>query len=101
MPPPGLDEAIEISKGHTLRLLSLPDFLDASIGKILKLRQKISAATASIKSVFGQEGTQQNACIFCQVDKLERLRERMVKVCDLFRDTDSTEFVIVTLRTVV
>ncbi|MCI20607.1 arsenical pump-driving ATPase-like protein, partial [Trifolium medium] len=22
--------------GHTLRLLSLPDFLDASIGKILK-----------------------------------------------------------------
>ncbi|PON35770.1 Arsenical pump ATPase [Parasponia andersonii] len=58
-PPPGLDEAIAISKviqflesqeysmftrivfdtaptGHTLRLLSLPDFLDRSIGKILK-----------------------------------------------------------------
>ncbi|RVW27539.1 putative arsenical pump-driving ATPase [Vitis vinifera] len=94
-PPPGLDEAIAISKasivrlafvislvmqflesqeysiftrivfdtaptGHTLRLLSLPDFLDASIGKILK------------------------------ADKLERLRERMVKVRELFRDTDST-----------
>ncbi|XP_065871758.1 ATPase GET3B-like [Euphorbia lathyris] len=117
-PPPGLDEAIAISKviqfleseqysmftrivfdtaptGHTLRLLSLPDFLDASIGKILKLRQKISAATSAIKSVFGQEGTQQNAA-----DKLERLRERMVKVRDLFRDTDSTEFVIVTIPTV-
>lgn len=25
-------------QGHTLRLLSLPDFLDASIGKILKVR---------------------------------------------------------------
>ncbi|KAF8775546.1 hypothetical protein HU200_002063 [Digitaria exilis] len=59
-PPPGLDEALAISKvmqfleaqeysmfsrivfdtaptGHTLRLLSLPDFLDASIGKILKV----------------------------------------------------------------
>lgn len=59
-PPPGLDEAIAISKvmqfvesqqysmfsrivfdtaptGHTLRLLSLPDFLDASIGKIMKV----------------------------------------------------------------
>lgn len=24
-------------QGHTLRLLSLPDFLDASIGKILKV----------------------------------------------------------------
>ncbi|KAL0407093.1 UNVERIFIED_CONTAM: ATPase ARSA1 [Sesamum latifolium] len=111
-PPPGLDEAIAISKviqflesqeynmftrivfdtaptGHTLRLLSLPDFLDASIGKILKLRQKISAATSAIKSVFGQEETQQNAA-----DKLEKLRARMIKVRELFRDTNSTEFVM-------
>ncbi|MBA0624446.1 hypothetical protein Godav_009804 [Gossypium davidsonii] len=117
-PPPGLDEAIAISKvmqflespqynmftrivfdtaptGHTLRLLSLPDFLDASIGKILKLRQKIASATSAIKSVFGQEETKQNAA-----DKLERLRERMVKVRDLFRDAESTEFVIVTIPTV-
>ncbi|KAH1230379.1 ATPase ARSA1 [Glycine max] len=100
-PPPGLDEAIAISKacilctGHTLRLLSLPDFLDASIGKILKLRQKIASATSAIKSVFGQEETRQNAA-----DKLEKLRERMIKVRELFRDTDSTEFVIVTIPTV-
>jgi arsenite-transporting ATPase len=83
-PPPGLDEAIAISKviqfleaqeysmfsrivfdtaptGHTLRLLSLPDFLDASIGKILKLRSKIASATSAIKSVFGQEVQQQDA----------------------------------------
>lgn len=117
-PPPGLDEAIAISKvmqfldspeynmftrivfdtaptGHTLRLLSLPDFLDASIGKILKLKQKISSATSAIKSVFGQEENRQDSA-----DKLERLRERMIKVRELFRDTDSTEFVIVTIPTV-
>ncbi|KAK0592435.1 hypothetical protein LWI29_019139 [Acer saccharum] len=117
-PPPGLDEALAISKviqflesqeynmftrivfdtaptGHTLRLLSLPDFLDASIGKILKLRQKITSATSAIKSVFGQEETREDAS-----DKLERLRERMVKVRELFRDKDSTEFVIVTIPTV-
>ncbi|KAK9283390.1 hypothetical protein L1049_011632 [Liquidambar formosana] len=117
-PPPGLDEAIAISKvmqflespeysmftriifdtaptGHTLRLLSLPDFLDASIGKILKLKQKLASATSAIKSVFGQGETRQDAA-----DKLERLRERMVKVRELFRDTDSTEFVIVTIPTV-
>ncbi|XP_054809183.1 ATPase GET3B-like isoform X2 [Prosopis cineraria] len=117
-PPPGLDEAIAISKvmqfleseeysmftrivfdtaptGHTLRLLSLPDFLDASIGKILKLRQKIASATSAIKSVFGQVATQQDAA-----DKLEKLRERMIKVRELFRDTDLTEFVIVTIPTV-
>ncbi|XP_061997254.1 ATPase GET3B-like [Rosa rugosa] len=117
-PPPGLDEAIAISKviqflespeynmftrivfdtaptGHTLRLLSLPDFLDASIGKILKLRQKISSATSAIKSVFGSEESNSGAS-----DKLEKLRERMIKVRELFRDTDSTEFVIVTIPTV-
>ncbi|KAE9451363.1 hypothetical protein C3L33_16775, partial [Rhododendron williamsianum] len=123
-PPPGLDEAIAISKarkdysviqfleqeqynaftrivfdtaptGHTLRLLSLPDFLDASIGKILKLKEKIASATSAIKSVFGQEQTQDDAA-----DKLKRLRERMIKVRELFRDTDSTEFVIVTIPTV-
>lgn len=118
-PPPGLDEAIAISKvmqflespqysmfsrivfdtaptGHTLRLLSLPDFLDASIGKILKLRQKITSATSAIKSVFGQETQAPEDA----AGKLEKLRERMVKVRELFRDTDSTEFVIVTIPTV-
>ena len=66
-PPPGLDEAIAIAKvlqftkdekfskftrivfdtaptGHTLRLLSLPEFLDKSIGKIVRLRQKLTSA---------------------------------------------------------
>ncbi|CAI9091119.1 OLC1v1026057C1 [Oldenlandia corymbosa var. corymbosa] len=83
--------------GHTLRLLSLPDFLDASIGKILKLRQKISSATSAIKSVFGQGDNNQQVDA---ADKLERLRERMIKVRELFRDTNSTEFVIVTIPTV-
>ncbi|KAM7532375.1 hypothetical protein LguiB_035785 [Lonicera macranthoides] len=117
-PPPGLDEAIAISKviqflespeyniftrivfdtaptGHTLRLLSLPDFLDASIGKILKLKQKISSATSAIKSAFGQGETRHDAS-----EKLEKLRERMIKVRELFRNTESTEFVIVTIPTV-
>lgn len=35
-----------------------------------------------------------------QAGKLEKLRERMVQVRELFRDTDSTEFVIVTIPTV-
>ncbi|KAH7542666.1 hypothetical protein FEM48_Zijuj02G0098300 [Ziziphus jujuba var. spinosa] len=53
--------------GHTLRLLSLPDFMDASIGKMMK------------------------------PDKLEQLKERMGKVRDLFHNSDTTEFVIVTI----
>eukprot|EP00252_Welwitschia_mirabilis_P025926 TRINITY_DN827_c0_g1_i2.p1 TRINITY_DN827_c0_g1~~TRINITY_DN827_c0_g1_i2.p1 ORF type:complete len:377 (-),score=80.50 TRINITY_DN827_c0_g1_i2:194-1324(-) len=117
-PPPGLDEAIAISKvmqfvespqyamftrivfdtaptGHTLRLLSLPDFLDASIGKILKLKQKLASAANTIKSVFGQGRENQES----PTDKLEQLKESMGKVRELFRDKDSTEFVIVTIPT--
>ncbi|CAA0815053.1 P-loop containing nucleoside triphosphate hydrolases superfamily protein [Striga hermonthica] len=123
-PPPGLDEAIAISKasaincfvmqfvesqelsrfsrivfdtaptGHTLRLLSLPDFLDSSIGKMMKLKKKIASATSAIKSAFGKGEPQQD-----NSDKLEQLRERMAKVRDLFRDTRTTEFVIVTIPT--
>ncbi|XP_024403984.1 ATPase GET3B isoform X2 [Physcomitrium patens] len=117
-PPPGLDEAIAISKvvqfmqapeyskftriifdtaptGHTLRLLSLPDFLDASIGKILKLKKKIQSAASAIKSVFGQENGSDKA-----TDKLEALKERMIMVREIFRNKETTEFVIVTIPTV-
>jgi arsenite-transporting ATPase len=119
-PPPGLDEAVAISKvvqfiqapeyqkftriifdtaptGHTLRLLSLPDFLDASIGKIIRLRQKLSSATAAIKAVFGQDDSAKGKNA---VDKLEQLKERMLQVRGIFRDTEATEFVIVTIPTV-
>ncbi|KAJ0102845.1 hypothetical protein Patl1_06061 [Pistacia atlantica] len=59
---------------------------------VSQLKQKLASATSAIKSVFGQEQTQQNAA-----DKLEKLRERMIKVRELFRDTEATEFVIVTI----
>ncbi|XP_074355496.1 ATPase GET3B-like [Apium graveolens] len=117
-PPPGLDEALAIFKvmqfadsqeyskftrivfdtaptGHTLRLLSLPDFLDASLGKMMKLKKKINSATSAIKSVLGKSEPQRDAS-----DQLEQLRERMVKVRELFRDRKTTEFVIVTIPTV-
>jgi hypothetical protein len=98
-----IDNFWTLMQGHTLRLLSLPDFLDASIGKILKvlhylnnispswffwwkqnfvsdslylgelyityhttstqLKQKLSSATAAIKSVFGQSGDGQDSAV--------------------------------------
>ncbi|KAI6669403.1 hypothetical protein NL676_004288 [Syzygium grande] len=117
-PPPGLYEAISISKvmqfvespdysnftrvvfdtaptGHTLRLLSLPDFMDASLGKMMKLKKKLASATAAIKSVFGKQEEQKDVS-----DKLDQLRERMRTVQDLFRDSDMMEFIIVTIPAV-
>ncbi|KAK4788182.1 hypothetical protein SAY86_019501 [Trapa natans] len=117
-PPPGMDEVVAISKvmgfldspaystftrivfdtaptGHTLRLLSLPDFLDTSLGKMMELKKKLASASAAIKSVFGKQDKQLDA-----PDRLEQLRESARKVRDLFRDPDSMEFIIVTIPTV-
>uniref|UniRef100_A0A7R9XZ74 ArsA/GET3 Anion-transporting ATPase-like domain-containing protein n=1 Tax=Micromonas pusilla TaxID=38833 RepID=A0A7R9XZ74_MICPS len=118
-PPPGLDEAIAISKvvqfikdekyakftrivfdtaptGHTLRLLSLPDFLDKSIGKIVRLRQKLTSATDAVKGLFGVDDGKQDEA----VAKLEKLKAQLQEVKDLFRNEKTTEFVIVTIPTV-
>ncbi|KAK4385961.1 ATPase ARSA1 [Sesamum angolense] len=78
-------------EGYTLTTI-LPDLLDDRLGKYCKLRQKISAATSAIKSVFGQEETQQKMLL-----TLEKLRERMIKVRELFV-TQLSELVIVNLR---
>ncbi|XP_052184110.1 ATPase GET3B-like isoform X2 [Diospyros lotus] len=118
-PPPGLDEAIAIYKvvqflelqeysmitrivfdtaptGHTLRLLSLPDFMDSFIGKMMKLKQKIVSATSAVKAFLGKEDKQRVDAS----DKLEQLKERMAKVQELFRDSETTEFIIVSIPTV-
>lgn len=69
--------------GHTLRLLSLPDFVEASLGKIVRLRKRLSSATSMVRGLFGADGEQDSA-----VAKLEQLQERIRMVKDLFRDKE-------------
>jgi arsenite-transporting ATPase len=115
--PPGVDEVVAISKvvsflrapeyarfsrivfdtaptGHTLRLLTLPDFLDATIGKVVRLRAKLTDAAGAVKGMFGIKSEKDPA-----VAKLEALQERMEEARALFRNRDTTEFVIVTIPT--
>ncbi|KAJ0238817.1 ATPase GET3C [Hirschfeldia incana] len=117
---PGIDEIAAISKvlqfvespeysrftrivfdtaptGHTLRLLSLPDFYDSSISKITKLKNKVTAAASAFTSVFGKKKELQEEG---PSNELDQLKERMEKVRNLFRDVDTTEFLIVTIPTV-
>jgi len=118
-PPPGLDEAVAISKvvqitkdpkyasftrivfdtaptGHTLRLLSLPDFLEASLGKVMALRKKVFGAASAVKNLFGASEGQQDVA----ERKLEELKASVKEVRDLFRDQSQTEFIIATIPTV-
>ncbi len=59
--------------GHTLRLLAVPDFVDASLAKIIRLRKKLGAAGAAVRGLFGASEQQDSA-----VQKLEALRVRTV-----------------------
>ena len=47
--------------GHTLRLLSVPDFVEASLGKIIRLRKKLASAGDAIRSLFRQSAQQDKA----------------------------------------
>ncbi len=115
-PPPGFDEAVAIAKvqqfvskeefakfsrivfdtaptGHTLRLLTVPEFVDASLTKIIELRKSLMGASDAVVGLFG--GNRDEG----QVDKLEELRQNIRQVSALFRDEESTEFVIATIPT--
>ena len=59
--------------GHTLRLLTVPDFVEASLGKLIRLRKKLTAAGDAVRGLFGV--TNQDAAI----QKLENLRVRTMR----------------------
>jgi arsenite/tail-anchored protein-transporting ATPase len=102
-PPPGLDEAIAISKvvefveseeyarftrivfdtaptGHTLRMLTLPDFVAATLAKAIRLQSKLGAGGQLIQALFGaQDGVAKS------IDRLKMLEQRVQMVSRLFR----------------
>ncbi|KAI8464936.1 MAG: ArsAB family transporter: arsenite [Monoraphidium minutum] len=118
-PPPGVDEAIAIAKvvqflksddyahfdrivfdtaptGHTLRLLTLPDFLDKGLGKIIRLRAKLAGAAGAVKSFFTGAAQEEDPA----VKKMNDLRDRMEEARALFHDASCMRFVVVTIPTV-
>lgn len=59
--------------GHTLRLLTLPDFLNTGVGKIVRLRFTIANALSGLTSFFtGKSGKTVDQA----VEKLEQLQAR-------------------------
>lgn len=55
--------------GHTLRLLSVPDFVNASLGKIVRIRQRLASAGSALRGLFGASEQQDEA-----LQKLEKLQ---------------------------
>jgi len=133
--PPGVDELVALAKvvklarrnelgvrfdrviidtaptGHTLRLLSFPQFLDRFIERLLALRKKLDTATAAVgvaSSLFnnlfsggkggaaqgrkGEDGPSATAA-------LKDFQLQMRELQALLHDPDTSEFVIVSIPT--
>jgi arsenite/tail-anchored protein-transporting ATPase len=97
-PPPGIDEAVAISRvvrflrdpaynqfrcvvfdtaptGHTLRLLTLPDFLNTGVGKLVRLRFTIANAVSKVTDFFSRKKDSGRAVDKAML-KLEELQVR-------------------------
>jgi len=91
--------------GHTLRLLSLPSFLDDFLERLIALRKKLSGATAMLSMFTGSggggagSGQGDGANFEEQRDRLRDLQVQMFALEDLLKDQDQTQFIIVTIPT--
>lgn len=78
--------------GHTLRLLSLPDVLDSWIGKIIKLRMRLSGLTGIVKKFMGSgEDDEKDHTL----EKLEEMKARIEEAKRLLSDPERTSYNIV------
>lgn len=132
--PPGVDELVALSKvvslaradeyglhferviidtaptGHTLRLLSFPDFLDRFINRLLLLRNrfsKVSSMVQGVTSVLKNLGGSQVAKAVSEDDDeepravraLKQYQDQMQELQRLLHDPEVSEFCIVTIPT--
>ena len=86
--------------GHTLRLLALPQFVDGLLGKLIKLRMKLSGIASTLQGLLGDSGAQQRAqTIDNALDKLDTFRTKISNMESRLRDHARTNFVVVTVPT--
>ena len=119
-PPPGLDELVALGNvmdesnvndydvvivdtaptGHTLRLLALPQFLDGLLGKLIKLRMKLSGVASTLQAFLGDSGAQERAkTIDNALDRLDQFRVKIKNMEVALRDQSRTKFLVVTIPT--
>ncbi|NHJ49858.1 MAG: AAA family ATPase [Asgard group archaeon] len=113
--PPGSDEAFAFGKllelietsefdvvvfdtaptGHTLRFLSLPDYLDSFVGRIIKMRMRFGNFFKGLRSLFGGGRDEEDNSL----ETLETLKKVITKARIELADDEKTEFIPVTIPT--
>jgi arsenite-transporting ATPase len=86
--------------GHTLRLLSFPDFLDGFLQKVLGIKRKLDGAINTAKALFGMSGADGGRD---EVEEaaaaVERQRVKAVELRELLTDPARTQFLVVSIAT--
>jgi arsenite-transporting ATPase len=83
--------------GHTLKLLQLPELTQSWLFRLIKMRRKLGGLLSGFKTLFasGSDLDEQDA-----FDKLEELRDQVELARKHLMNADETEFVAVTIPTV-
>ena len=79
--------------GHALRFLSLPNVLDSWVGKLIKMRMKISAVTGIIKKILPM-GDKKDSENF-GAKELEEMKARIEQAKKILSDPSKTHFNLV------
>ncbi|RKD95208.1 ArsA family ATPase [Halopiger aswanensis] len=78
--------------GHTLRLLKLPELMDTMMGRIIKLRQRLSGMFEGMKGLFGGQEPPEDES---DLEDLDELRDRIERLRAVLQDPARTDFRIV------
>jgi arsenite-transporting ATPase len=83
--------------GHTLKLLQLPEITQSWLFRLIKMRRRIGGLMSGVKTLFGGGSDLDEQDAF---DKLEDLRDQVEIARTHLTNSDETEFVAVTIPTV-
>ncbi|MDR3062572.1 MAG: arsenical pump-driving ATPase GET3 [Methanobrevibacter sp.] len=78
--------------GHTLRLLSFPDIMDSWVGKMMKIRTKLGAATSAFKNILPFMASSNDSQSTADLEETKRKINEAKKVLS---DPDRTTFKMV------
>ncbi len=79
--------------GHTLRFLSLPDVMDSWLGKLIKIRARLSGITSMVRKLLpvGDTGEGRDTAL----ERLEEMKKRIGHAREILSDPERTEYNIV------